>query len=253
MIDTHVHIEFPDFMEDFDEMLARSKEAGITKMITIGGEIPRNRLALELAQEYQHIFAILGIHPNWANSNSSEEEAWIRSKLSEKKVVGIGEIGLDYFHNYSLYETQKKVFRNYLEIAKEADLPVIIHTRESFVDTFEILKEFAPIKGVIHCFSYSFTEAEAFLSLGLHISFCGQITFKSKNCEILRETAKLIPIDKLLLETDCPFLTPEPKRGKRNEPAFVKFIAEKHAELRRTSLEEIVSATTKNAEKLFGI
>ena len=253
MIDTHVHIEFPDFVEDFDEVLARAKEAGIKKMITIGGEIPRNRLALEIAQEYPHIFAILGIHPNWANSNSSEEEDWIKSKLSEKKVVGIGEIGLDYFHNYSLYETQKTVFKNYLKIAKEADLPVIIHTRESFVDTFEILKEFAPVKGVVHCFSYSLPEAEAFLSLGLHISFCGQITFKSKNCDILRDTAKLIPIDKLLLETDCPFLTPEPKRGKRNEPAFVKFIAEKHAELRKTSLEEIVSATTKNAEKLFGI
>jgi len=253
MIDTHVHIEFPDFVEDFDEVLARADKTGIKKMITIGGEIPRNRLALEIAQEHSHIFAIIGIHPNWANSNTDEEEAWTKSKLSDKKVVGIGEIGLDYFHNYSLYETQKKVFKNYLKIAKENDLPVIIHTRESFADTFEILKEFAPIKGVIHCFSYSLKEAEAFLSLGLHISFCGQITFKSKNCDVLRDTAKLIPIDKLLLETDCPFLTPEPKRGKRNEPAFVKFIAEKHAELRNISLEEIVSATTKNAEKLFGI
>ncbi len=253
MIDTHVHIEFPDFADDFDEILLRANDAGIKKMITIGGEIPRNRLAYEIAHEHSHIFAILGIHPNWANSNTIEEENWILSKLSEKKVVGIGEIGLDYFHNYSLYETQKEVLKKYLNIAKKADLPVIIHSRDSFSDTFEILKEFAPLKGVVHCFSYSLAEAEAFLSLGLHISFCGQITFKSKNCDILRETARLIPIDKLLLETDCPFLTPEPNRGKRNEPAFVKFIAEKHAELRGISLEKIVATTTENAEKLFGI
>jgi len=253
MIDTHVHIEFPDFADDFEEVLDRAEEAGLKKLITIGGEIPRNRLAYEITQENSHIYAALGIHPHWANSNTAEEENWIRSKLGDKKVVAIGETGLDYFYNYSPYNIQREVFIRYLNIARETDTPVIIHTRDSFTDTFEILKGFAPVKGVVHCFSYSLPEAEAFMSLGLHISFCGQITFKSKKCDILRETAKIIPLDKLLLETDCPFLAPEPKRGKRNEPAFVKFIAEKHAELRETSLEEIVFATSENAEKLFNI
>ncbi len=253
MIDTHVHIEFPDFADDWEEVLKRAAETGIKKMITIGGEIPRNRLAYELAQENPNLYAALGIHPHWANSNSSEEEDWIRSKLDDKKVVAIGEAGLDYFYNYSPFNVQREVFIRYLKIARETDTPVIVHTRDSFTATYEILKDFAPVKGVVHCFSYSLPEAEAFLSLGLHISFCGQITFKSKKCDDLRETAKLVPLDKLLLETDCPFLAPEPKRGKRNEPAFVKFIAEKHAELRGISLEKIVSETTKNAEKLFDI
>ena len=251
MIDTHVHLEFPDFADDIAEVLDRADEAGIKKMITVGGEIPRNKFALELAQEHPHIFAALGIHPNWANSNTKDEENWIISKLHDKNVVAIGEIGLDYFHNYSPYSIQADVFKSYLNIAREADLPVIVHSRESFTNTFEILKEFAPLKGVIHCFSYSLPEAEAFMSLGLHISFCGQLTFKSKKCDVLRDTAKIIPLDKLLLETDCPFLSPEPKRGKRNEPAFGKFTAEKHAELRGISLEELVAATTENTEKLF--
>jgi len=136
-------------------------------------------------------------------------------------------------------------------MAGKTGTPVIVHTRDAFDDTFDILKDFAPLSGVVHCFSYAEKEAEAFMSLGLHISFCGQITFKK--CDELRDVARNIPIDRLLLETDCPFLAPAPKRGKRNEPAFVTYIAEKHAELRNCTVEEIDAATTCNALKLFGI
>ena len=251
MIDTHTHLEFPDFIDEVDDVIQRAQDAGVEKMICVGGEPPRNFIDVEMANKYPFIYAAIGIHPNYANSNSPEHEEWIVNTLPEKKVVAVGEIGLDYYYNYALYDTQKEVFRKYLSFAKEVDKPVIIHSRDSFTDTYDILKEFAPLNGVLHCFSYSLAEAEAFLSLGLHISFCGQITFKK--CEELRDVAKEIPLDKLLLETDCPFLSPVPKRGKRNEPANVKYIAEKHAEIRNISFEEIEKATTENAVRLFGL
>ncbi len=251
MIDTHTHLEFPDYIGEVDEVISRAQKAGVEKMLCVGGEPPRNEMDVELAENYPFIFAALGIHPNYANSNSEEHQEWIANTLSQKKIVAVGEIGLDYHYNYALYDTQKSVFNNYLAIAKDVGKPVIIHSREAFSDTFEILKKYAPLTGVVHCFSYSLAEAEAFLSLGLHISFCGQITFKK--CDELRDVAKEIPLDKLLLETDCPFLTPAPHRGKRNEPAFVKFIAEKHAEIRGIPFDEIDKITTENAIKLFNL
>lgn len=252
MIDTHTHLEFPDYIGEVDDVISRAKNVGVEKFICVGGEPPRNELDVELAAKYPFVFAALGIHPNYANSNSEEHQNWIaNTAATDKNIVAIGEIGLDYHYNYALYDTQKEVFNNYLTIAKDIDKPVIIHSREAFIDTFDILKRYAPLKGVVHCFSYSLAEAEAFLSLGLHVSFCGQITFKK--CDELREVAKEIPLNKLLLETDCPFLTPAPHRGKRNEPAFVKHIAEKHAEIRGIPFEEIDKITTENARELFGI
>ena len=251
MIDTHIHLEFPDFSAEIDAVLDRARLAGVTRMITVGGEKPRNHLIVELIDRYPQVFGALGIHPHWANSNHPDDEAWLNQQLSHRKILAVGEIGLDYFYNFSPHSTQHTVFVRYLEMAAQAGKPVIIHSRDAFQETFDVLKDFAPLAGVVHCFSYSEKEAEAFMSLGLHISFCGQITFKK--CDELRSVACAIPIDRLLLETDCPFLTPEPKRGKRNEPAFVAYIAEKHAELRGCTVEEIDTATTRNAEQLFGI
>jgi TatD DNase family protein len=167
--------------------------------------------------------------------------------------VAYGEIGLDFYHNHSPKEVQRREFARQLNLAAELELPVIIHDREAHQEVYDIIRAEGgcPHGGVIHCFSYSLAEAEAFLSLGLHISFCGQITFKK--CDELRDVAKEIPLNKLLLETDCPFLSPVPMRGKRNEPANVKYIAEKHAEIRNISFEELEKATTENAVRLFGL
>lgn len=249
MIDTHVHLDFPDFIDDFDDVISRAQKAGVDKMICIGGEPQRNMEDVEMASKYPFIYASIGIHPNYADTSSTEHEEWVANALNQDKVVAVGEIGLDYHYNYALYETQRNVFRTYLKTAKEANKPVVIHSRESFADTFDMVRQFAPLDGVVHCFSYSLAEAEAFLSLGLHISFCGQITFKK--CDELRDVAREIPLDKLLLETDCPYLSPAPLRGKRNEPANVKIIAEKHAEIRGINIDELIKRTDENAVRLF--
>jgi TatD DNase family protein len=249
MIDTHVHLEFPDYADEQEAVLDRAAQSGVTRVISVGGEVPRNQLIVELVDHYTPVYGALGIHPHWANTNHPDQESWLNQLLDHPKILAVGEIGLDYYYNYSPRNVQRVVFSRYLEIAENASKPVIVHSRDSFDDTYDILKDHAPINGVVHCFSYSEKEAEAFLSLGLHISFCGQITFKK--CEDLRNTARTIPLERLLLETDCPFLAPEPKRGRRNEPAFVAYIAEKHAELRGCTTAEIDEATTRNAERLF--
>ena len=240
MIDTHVHLEFPDYADEQDAVLERAGRSGVTRVITVGGEVPRNQLIVELVDRFTPVYGALGIHPHWANTNHPDQEAWLNQQLDHPRILAVGEIGLDYHYDYSPRNIQRTVFSRYLDLARKAVKPVIVHSRDSFGDTFGILKDYAPVRGVVHCFSYSEKEAEAFLSLGLHISFCGQITFKK--CDTLRNTARTIPIDRLLLETDCPFLAPEPKRGRRNEPAFVRYIAEKHAELRGCSTAEIDEA-----------
>ena len=251
MIDTHVHLEFPDYAGDRDTVMQRAREAGVELMITVGGETPRNHQIPELVARYPQLRGALGMHPHWANADHPDHEAWIMEQLDKPGIVAIGEIGLDYHYDYSPRTIQRSVFSRYLGRARNRDMPVIVHSRSAFSDTLAILQEHAPVRGVVHCFSYSGEEAEAFLALGLHLSFCGQITFK--NCDDLRTVAASVPLDRLLLETDCPFLSPEPYRGKRNEPARVRHSADKHAELRGISLDELDAATTRNACDLFGL
>ena len=251
MIDTHVHLEFPDYVDDIAAVLDRAAAVGVTAMICVGGEPPRNRRIAELIPAYPPLYAAYGVHPHWANSNTPGEEAWITAQAAAPKAVAIGEIGLDYHYDYSPRSVQRKVFARYLALARETAKPVIVHSREAFADTLAVLREGPPPRGVVHCFSYTLAEAEAFLALGLHISFCGQLTFPQ--CDDLRAVARAIPAERLLLETDCPFLTPVPHRGKRNEPAHVRLIAAKHAELRGVALEEIIRITTHNARALFAL
>jgi len=251
MIDTHAHLEFPDFADDLDAVLCRAAAAGVRAMISVGGEPPRNERACELASAYRQVFAALGIHPHWSNSSTHAHEDWIAAHLDREKVVAVGEVGLDYHYDFSPRSIQRAVFVRMVELARDAAKPLMIHSREAFADTFEVLKDVAPVRGVVHCFSYSLAEAQAFLGLGLHLSFCGQITFPA--CTDLRDVAREVPLERLLLETDCPFLTPVPLRGKRNEPAHVRYIAIKHAELRGIILDELVAATTRNARGLFGL
>jgi len=251
MIDTHVHLEFPDYEGERGAVLERAQAAGVRAMVCVGGEVPRNRLIVELVGQHEGLYGALGIHPHWATAHSRGEEAWIVEQCGNKGIVAIGEVGLDYHYDYSPRGRQREVFAEYLGLARAAGKAVIIHTREAFEDTVAVVKEYAPVRGVVHCFSYGEREAEAFMGLGLHLSFCGQITFPK--CEELREVARRVPLERLLLETDSPFLAPVPHRGKRNEPAHVAIIAGKHAELRGCSVEEIVEATTRNAERLFGV
>jgi TatD DNase family protein len=251
MIDTHVHLEFPDFADDLDDVLVRARAAGVTGMLSVGGEPPRNRLIVELVERLDDLYGALGIHPHWASHNILDEEHWIADHLGHPAIVALGEIGLDYHYDYAPRDAQRNVFARYLQMAADARVPVIVHSREAFADTFEILSAYAPLKGVVHCFSYGQAEAEALLGLGLHVSFCGQITFKK--CGDLRAVAATVPLDRLLLETDCPFLAPEPYRGRRNEPAYVALIAARHAELRDMPLDRLVAATTANAVRLFSL
>jgi TatD DNase family protein len=251
MIDTHVHLEFPDFADDLDDVLTRARAAGVEAMLCVGGEPPRNRLIVQMVERIDELYAALGIHPHWASHHTADEEQWVRERLDCPDVVAVGEIGLDYHYDYSPRNAQRDVFERYLAMAAEQDMPVIVHSRESFQDTHSILAEQAPLRGVVHCFSYGQAEAEALLGLGLHLSFCGQITFRK--CDDVRAVAAAVPLDRLLLETDCPFLAPEPYRGRRNEPAYVALIAARHAELRELAVDELVAATTANATRLFGL
>lgn len=231
--------------------MERAWRAGVKALVSVGGEVPRNRLIMGLVGTYDRLYAALGIHPHWATGHTRDEGAWIREQCGHERVVAIGEVGLDYHYDYSPRGRQRDVFGDYLALARDVKKPVIIHSREAFEDTLAIVREHAPVQGVVHCFSYGQKEAEALMELGLHISFCGQITFPK--CEELRAVAREVPLERLLLETDCPFLAPVPHRGKRNEPAHVALIAQKHAEIRGCGVEEIVEATTRNAERLFGI
>jgi TatD DNase family protein len=274
MIDTHCHLEMDAFDEDREDVIKRAREAGLEAIITIGSDFEGCKGAVELAEKYDFIYASVGIHPHeakdfsedifnqikaWATNRSQKPEVRSPNKNSElrnpnsklSKIVAIGEIGLDYHYDHSPREIQRDVFRKQLYYAKEVNLPVIIHSREAKKDTLKILEESGITKGVMHCFSGDMEMAEGVMSLGFYISIAGPVTFK--NAAKLREIAKAIPDDYLLVETDAPYLTPEPLRGKRNEPAFVVHTAKFIAELRGVSYEDIDRITTVNAKRLFGI
>ena len=257
----------PEFSEDREEVIQRAREAGIEAVVTVGSDLKGNIGSLELSRKYDFIYSSIGIHPHDAKDFTEETYNKIKNWAAEyrirdytlhatrytliPKVVAIGETGLDYHYDNSPREIQRKVFRKQLELAGELGLPVIIHSRESKKDTLEILKESGINRGVMHCFSGDMDMAERVMEMGLYISIAGPVTFKSaKN---LGWIAKTIPDDYLLIETDAPYLTPEPLRGKRNEPAFVKHTAEKIAELRGISFEDIARITTLNAKRLFRI
>lgn len=257
MIDTHCHLEMDAFDNDRENVIKRAKEAGLEAVITIGSDFEGCRGAVELANKYDFIYASVGIHPHDAKDFSEEIfnqiKAWTLPPHPQRggKVVAIGEIGLDYHYDHSPREIQKDVFKKQLYYAKEVNLPVIIHSREAKKDTLKILEESGVTKGLMHCFSGDMEMAERVMSLGFYISIAGPVTFK--NADRLREIAKAIPDDYLLIETDAPYLTPEPLRGKRNEPVFVVHTAKFIAELRGISYEDIDRITTLNAKRLFGI
>ncbi|MEF8788293.1 MAG: TatD family hydrolase, partial [Planctomycetota bacterium] len=250
-IDTHAHLTFPHFEGDVEAVLDRASEAGVELIICVGTDLDSSHHAVELADLYpDRVRASVGIHPTASYGAGAEDISAIEGMLEHPRVVAVGETGLDYHHDESTPEQQKYVFRRHLELGAEWNKPVIIHSREAEEDTLEVLRQAeSPLRGVRHCFEGSAEMAEKFLDLGLYISFTGLITRGGR--EDTKEAARAVPEDRLLVETDCPFMTPADADRDRNEPALVSHTVEALASLRGTSAESVAEATTRNARELF--
>ncbi len=248
-VDTHCHLDFPEFDQDREQVIQRSKEGGLDYLINIGSSLSGSQKSCELAQKYDFIYATCGIHPHDADRADEKTLGSLRLLAKEDKIVAIGEIGLDYYRNYSKPENQKSLFISLLKLAKEMNLPVVIHSRLAQEDILRTLKSFLPLKAVIHCFSGDEDFLRGCLDSGFFISFTCNLTYKK--AEKLRNLAKAVPLDRLMLETDAPFLSPEGLRGKRNEPLYVKNLAQEISRLKGISLEELARITTGNAKEFF--
>jgi len=251
LIDTHCHLDMDVYSADLDLVLARAADAGVRAIITIGIDAASSKQAVRLAERFTQLYAVVGIHPHDA-ANATEEDFKIVTELAaHEKVVGYGEIGLDYAKNYSPQTIQQQVFSRQLQLAKKLNLPVIIHDREAHEDTLCLLQEHAPYPagGIMHCFSGDMALAEKIMDLGFFISIPGIVTFK--NAHSLHGVAANLPLDSMLIETDGPFLTPVPYRGKRNEPGYLIHTAQKIADLAGVALQELAAATTANAKSIF--
>lgn len=253
IIDTHAHLDFPDYKSDLESVLSRAKEAGVNYIINVGTSLASSGKSVALANRFHDIYASIGIHPHDASKVSEQDWQTLESMINEPKVIAIGETGLDYYRNRSPHEDQQRIFHKHLTLAKTHNLPVIIHCRDASDDCLKILDEHknGALRGVVHCFSGTREIAEKCIDLGLYLSFAGPITFST--ADNLREVAKSVPVERLLLETDCPFLSPQPKRGERNEPAYLSFIIPVLADIYGLSIQDIKRITTFNAYKLFGI
>lgn len=253
LFDTHVHLNAEQYNEDLEEVIERAQSEGVATVVVVGFDRPTIKKAMELADQYSFVYASIGWHPVDAIDMTDEDLAWIEELAAHPKVVALGEMGLDYHWDKSPKDIQKEVFRKQIALAKRVKLPIIIHNREATQDIVAILKEEGAeeVGGIMHCFSGSAETAEECMKMNFYISFGGPVTFK--NAKNVKETAAEIPLDRLLVETDCPYLTPHPFRGKRNEPAYVKLVAEELARIKNLSFEEIAEITTNNAKKIFGI
>lgn len=249
LIDTHCHLDFPEYDQDRHDVISRAKEQGVGYIVNIGSSLQGSKASVDLAKEYENIYASVGIHPHEADSFTPATEKSIRDLAKEKKVVALGEVGLDYFKNFSAPKNQLSVFTQLVKVAKDFNLPLVIHTRSAPQETLKILKEAMPVEAVVHCFSGDKTFLKECLDLGFRVSFTCNITYKK--AEDLRAIARLTPLDRLLLETDAPYLSPEGFRGKRNEPAQVRLLAEFVANLKGLDLEEVAKTTTLNAKSFF--
>ncbi len=252
LYDTHAHLHFPDLAEDLDAVLERASAAGVVGMVTIGTDRETNPAAVALAERLDHVHATVGIHPHdAADATEADFEAMERLARESSKVVALGEMGLDFFRNLSPRDVQERVLRRQLGLARRINKPVVIHCRDAHAETLAILGEerVGETGGVMHCFSGDVAVAKRCLDLGLAISLAGPVTYR--NARALPDVARFVPLDRLVVETDCPFLPPHPHRGQRNEPAWVAITAARVAELRGMELEALGEATTENALRLF--
>ena len=281
LIETHAHLDYPDFAPDFDDVLRRASEAGVTRIVTIGTSIESSRRAVELAEKYPNVFAVIGVHPTYVPEAEEDVITPLRELAKNPRVIGIGEIGLDYHHLPSVEAAKRKdvqvfnalqsateeqieatiedgaykskqaeLFEQLLDLAVELRFNVVIHQRDAWDDTLEILRDYGrQVSGVFHCFGGTLEQANEVLGLGHLVSFTGIVTFK--NGKQVREVAAQVPLDSFMVETDCPYLAPVPFRGKRCEPAYTRLVAEEIARARGISLEEIAGATTTTAQEFF--
>ncbi len=253
LIDSHAHLTMPHFDKDREAVIQRAQQAGLVRIVTVGTDIADCHKAVTLAEGYDTISVAVGVHPHDVKDMSNGAYAQLKLLAAHEKVVAIGEIGLDFYRNLSPPEEQRYHFRQQLRLAREVSLPVVIHDRDAHHEIVSILQEEQAdtIGGVIHCFSGDWKMAEACLEMGFYISVPGTVTFKGAND--FREIVRKIPLERLLVETDCPFLSPLPFRGKRNEPAYVRYIAEKVAEITRMDAGRLGERITRNAVNLFGL
>jgi len=254
IIDTHCHLDFPEFSEDLESVLERARNSGVKYIINVASSIDGCLRGQELASAIDSVFFTLGIHPHHASEVSKEDMETIeRLARKHKKAVAIGEVGLDFFKNFSPRNKQEELFVSFLALKEKLNLPIIIHSRNAKEETIDIIKSELkpPIDGVMHCFSQDVDYMRRILDLGLHVSFTCNITFK--NATRLKDVVKYVPIDRLLLETDAPFLAPQEMRGRRNEPAYLTYLVKELSEILNVSEEEIENITTKNADKLFNL
>ena len=254
IFDSHAHYDDKQFGEDRDELLSSMEQNRITKIVNVGSSIESSKRAIALAERYDFVYAAIGVHPSDISCLNEERMAWLRKTAKREKVVAIGEIGLDYYWDKEpeIQEQQKVWFRRQLELAREVQLPVIIPSRDAAADTLEIMKERAlGIPGVIHCFSYSKELALEYVKLGYYIGVGGVVTFK--NARKLKEAVAEIPIERILIETDCPYLAPEPNRGKRNSSLNLPYVVDAIAEMKGMAPETVEEITYRNAMELYGL
>jgi TatD DNase family protein len=282
LVETHAHLDYPDFANDFDNVLGRATEAGVTRIITIGTSVESSRRAVDLAEKYPNIFAVIGVHPTYVEESGEDVITPLRELAKNPRVVAIGETGLDYHHLPSVSTAKEKkvqvfaralqgeteeeieasiqdgayksrqasLFQQQLDLALELGLNLVIHQRDAWDDTLEIMRPYSgKLRGVFHCFGGTLEQADEVVDLGHLLSFTGIVTFK--NGASVREVAARVPLHKFMVETDCPYLAPVPFRGKRCEPAHTRLVAESIAAARGVSLEEIARATTATAENFF--
>ena len=253
IFETHAHYDDDRFDDDRDEILSQMPEAGIGVIINSGASVSSTRDTVELAKQYPYIYAAVGVHPSEIEELDETFLEWMRQQASDEKTVAIGEIGLDYYWDKEpeVQEKQRYWFGRQIELARETCLPIIVHSRDAAADTMQVMKDHhaEEIPGVIHCYSYSKEMALEYIKMGYYIGVGGVVTFK--NAKKLKETVEAIPLERILLETDCPYMAPEPYRGKRNSSLYLTYVIEKIAELKNISVEEVERVTEANARALF--
>ena len=254
LIDTHCHLAFEQYAGDIDAVVERSRAAGVTGWVTIGTNTQENRKAVELAGRFENMYATVGIHPHYAQNATADDFAEMKRLAQNQKVVAIGETGLDFHYAFSKQNDQKRVFAEQLELARQMNLPVVVHSREAFDDTIEILEQFgSDVKRVVfHCFGGSAEQARIVIEKGFYISFTGAVTFR--NAENIREAAAIVPPDRLMVETDCPYMSPEPMRKQKiNEPALMIHTVRRLAELKEMDFAEFVDSVTAVSRNFFDL
>ena len=255
LIDSHAHIQGKEYAGETEAVIARARAVGVEKIIAVGGagDMSSNSEAVALAANFANVYATVGMHPHDAKDVGAEELRALKELALQPKVVGVGETGLDYYYNHSPHDVQRRVFVQFIHMARATELPLVVHERDAANDVEDLLRDegAGKLRGVIHCFTGDYAAACAYLDLGFYLSFTGIITFK--NAESLRDVVRKVPLERMFVETDSPYLTPVPHRGKRNEPGYVRFVADTIAKVKGIALDDVARVTTANVRALFGI